>query len=421
VYVNLTLAALVTAAVAALVCFYTARRISQPLEEMRAGAEQFARGDFSHRLHVPRSRELAQLAETLNSMARQLDERIRTIERQKSRSQAILSSMVEGVVALDGEQNVLMVNPAACQFFGVSRDWAVGRPIQEVVRNAEMQELVNAVVTHGEPQEGEFSVDNGEARHLHAYATPLQDAADRKLGVLFVLNDVTDLRRLEKIRSDFVANVSHELKTPITSIKGFVETLQDGALEQEGQARRFLDIVARQAERLHAIIDDLLLLSRVEQEQDLQKEPVPGRSVLSEALAVCRPAAEERDIALTVDCPDDLLIPCNAPLLEQAVVNLLDNAIKYSEPGSEVQVSAGRTDSEAVIHVQDHGPGINADDLERLFERFYRVDKARSRKVGGTGLGLSIVKHITHVHGGRVSAESKLGKGSIFTITLPLS
>jgi two-component system phosphate regulon sensor histidine kinase PhoR len=216
-----------------------------------------------------------------------------------------------------------------------------------------------------------------------------------------------------------VANVSHELKTPITSIKGFVETLLDGALEDEDQARRFLDIVARQAERLHAIIDDLLLLSRVEQEQDLHKEPVPATSLLHEALTVCRPAAEEREIALTVDCPDDLLIPCNAPLLEQAIVNLVDNAIKYSEPGSQVQISAGRTDHEIVFHVQDEGPGITPEDLDRLFERFYRVDKARSRKVGGTGLGLSIVKHITQVHGGYVSAESKLGKGSIFTISLP--
>lgn len=419
VYFNLALGALVTAAVAALVCLYAARRISRPLDEMRSGAEQFARGEFAHRIHPPAFRELAQLADTLNSMAQQLDDRIRTITRQRSESDAILSSMAEGVIALDSQEHVLTVNRAAADFFEVDPDWARGRPIQEVVRNREMQELVTSVLHERRERDSEFSVESGETRHLHAYATPLQDTADREIGALVVLNDITHLRRLEKVRSDFVANVSHELKTPITAVKGFAEALLDGAVEDKEQARRFLDIIARQSERLHAIIEDLLLLSRVEQDHDLHKEPISMVRMLDEALDVCRPAAENRGVVLHVQCEPDLKVSCNSALVEQAVVNLVDNAIKYSESGGDVQVLAGTEDGTVFIKVQDHGCGISEEHLSRLFERFYRVDKARSRKMGGTGLGLSIVRHIANVHGGTVHAESKPGKGSIFTIELP--
>jgi two-component system phosphate regulon sensor histidine kinase PhoR len=237
-----------------------------------------------------------------------------------------------------------------------------------------------------------------------------------------VLDDVTRLRRLENLRRDFVANVSHELKTPITSIKGFIETLQDGALNNEGDARRFLEIMARQADRLNAIIEDLLHLSRVEEEaaqQDIELKEQPLRESLQAALHGCQHKAGARQIPLKLKCETGLCARINAPLLEQAVVNLLDNAIKYSAPGSPVEVEAGQEKDGIAIRVRDGGCGIAAEHLPRLFERFYRVDKARSRQMGGTGLGLAIVKHIAQAHGGRVAVTSRPGEGSVFSLHLP--
>ncbi|MFA5112568.1 MAG: ATP-binding protein, partial [Desulfobaccales bacterium] len=230
------------------------------------------------------------------------------------------------------------------------------------------------------------------------------------------------LRRLEQARRDFVANVSHELKTPITSIKGFVETLLDGAIQEPDNAVNFLNIIARHADRLNAIIDDLLSLSRIEQDSDRGKIALAVSQVsevLRKAVQVCRERAAAKDIAIDLTCPADLTAEINAPLLEQAVVNLIDNAVKYSPAARPVQVEARVEPGEVVILVKDQGPGIAPEHLARLFERFYRVDPGRSRKVGGTGLGLAIVKHIAQAHGGYVTLQSAPGKGSTFFIHLP--
>jgi two-component system phosphate regulon sensor histidine kinase PhoR len=239
---------------------------------------------------------------------------------------------------------------------------------------------------------------------------------------VIVLNDVTEVQRLENVRRDFVANVSHELKTPVASIKGFVETLLDGALNDRNDARRFLGIVARQADRLAAIIEDLLALSRIEQSETSGKLPLdqlPLSGILITASDDCRPRAVERSIRLEVECPPDLTVTVNGPLLEQAVINLVDNAIKYSEAGKAVWLSADNDATGPAIRVRDEGCGIAAEHLPRLFERFYRVDKARSRVLGGTGLGLSIVKHIVQAHAGTIVVESTPGVGTTFTIRLP--
>jgi two-component system phosphate regulon sensor histidine kinase PhoR len=237
-----------------------------------------------------------------------------------------------------------------------------------------------------------------------------------------VLHDVTRLKRLENIRRDFVANVSHELKTPVTSIKGFVETLLDGAMHNPADAGRFLNIIAAQTERLGAIIDDLLMLSRVEQGAEkaaIELCPAPIGPILEQAAAACQRKAAERRIELAVHCPAELSAAVNAPLLEQAVVNLVDNAVKYSPAGETIAIDAERSGEEIAIRVVDRGCGIPREHLSRVFERFYRVDKARSRELGGTGLGLSIVKHIAQVHGGRATVESVVGRGSTFTLWLP--
>src|SRR5499427_3263589 len=407
---------------AAALGLFTSRRISQPLQDMRRGAERFAAGDFYHRLTIPDTIELASLAITLNRMAAQLAEQIAVITQQRNEQEAILESMREGVLALDTQERVITVNRAAEALLGVVATQAKGHTIQEVVRNVALQRLLVAAVHSPEPTTADIVLRGAGERFLQATATALRDAQGRDMGVLVVLNDVTQLRRLENIRRDFVSNVSHELKTPITSIKGFVETLRDGAIEQREHAERFLGIIAPHAERLHAIIEDLLALSRLEQgdeSYDIPRSETSLLDVVQVAILDCAAKAEAQRVTVVPACAVALRATVNAPLLEQAIVNLLENAITYSNPDSCVWVSARQHDDMLVIDVRDQGVGIPHDHLDRIFERFYRVDKARSRERGGTGLGLAIVKHIAQVHGGQVSVTSTVGQGSTFTLRIP--
>lgn len=261
-----------------------------------------------------------------------------------------------------------------------------------------------------------------EERYCQVHGTLLNDEAGQPMGALVVLNDVTRLRQLENIRRDFIANVSHELKTPITSIQGFVETLRHGTIADPADAARFLDIVDRHAKRLDAILEDLLTLSRLESNgkpSRLALEEKPVMDILEDAVQTCAIKISNKQIAVKLTCPEGLSVQVNSLLLEQALINLLDNAVKYSDPSSEVSIEVTPSPEELAIAVRDHGIGIASEHLPRLFERFYRVDKGRSRSLGGTGLGLAIVKHIAQAHGGRVSVESTLGTGSVFTICLP--
>jgi two-component system phosphate regulon sensor histidine kinase PhoR len=418
---------LVVALLAAVVSLLVSRRISRPLEQLKRGAEQFARGDLAHKLPAGNALEIAALAETMNQMAAELDKRLRTVVRQRNEREAVLSSMVEGVLAVDSQQRLISLNQAAARLLGVKAELARGRSLQEAIRNPQLQNLVAEVFAKGGPSEGEIPLYGTEERYLHANGTILRDtdtagAEGPGVGALVVLHDVTELRRLDSIRRDFVANVSHELRTPVTSIKGFVETLLDGAMHDPDNAERFLRILASQSDRLNAIIEDLLTLSRIEEEsQKTEIMLAPGRikAVLQAAVAVCQPKIAEKAIQVELRCDESLQAGIDAPLLEQAVVNLIDNAVKYSPQRGIIHLQAARGEEEIVIRVQDHGCGIEGKHLPRLFERFYRVDKARSRTLGGTGLGLAIVKHIMQLHGGRATVESSLGAGSTFSLHLP--
>lgn len=421
-YADIALWGLVIALVAAAVSLAVSRHISRPLEEMRQGAERFASGELNHRLEVPDSLEIGSLAETLNAMAASLDQRIRTVLQQRNEQHAVLASMVEGVVAVDGEERLINLNEAACRMLGIEPTDGKGRNIQEVVRNTDLQRFVSRALGSAESIEGEVVLGDERDRFIHAQGTVLHGESGTRIGALVVLNDITHLRKLENIRREFVANVSHELKTPITSIKGSVETLLHGAIHDTENAGRFLDIIGRHADRLAAIIDDLLRLSRIEQESErdeitLEEASVCG--VLRNAVRYCLDLSETRGLKLDLQCTENLRARINAPLLERAVINLVDNAIKYSEQGKEVAVHAAATENGVAIRVSDQGRGIAAEHLPRLFERFYRVDKDRSRKLGGTGLGLAIAKHITQAHGGEITVESRPGAGSVFTILLP--
>ncbi len=409
---------------AALLSYGLARRISIPLREMKEGARRFAKGEFGTRLStVLDSEEIGALAEALNAMAAQLHDRIRTIENQRNEQEAVLASMVESVLAIDRDETIIGLNQASCDLLGLDRAHTTGRSIQEVVRNPDLIRLAKSALSGGDPVEGEIVLRRDGERHLQVHATGLQGPDGQRLGALLVLNDVTRMRRLETLRRDFVANVSHELRTPITSIKGFVETLRESPPASPEDAERFLAIINRQADRLQHIIDDLLSLSRLEQggpEDDLGRETVQVAEILLDAVNVCTARDAEDSVSVRIECPPDLRLTANPALIEQAVVNLVDNARKHSGTLEPVLVAASREADRVLISVRDAGRGIAPEHLPRVFERFYRVDRARSRKLGGTGLGLAIVKHIAQAHGGEATAASTVGQGATFTISLPV-
>jgi two-component system phosphate regulon sensor histidine kinase PhoR len=415
-------AAAVITGLAAGIAMAVSRRIARPLKEMAKGAERFARGDLSHKVVVPETEEEARLAETLNRMAAELDQKIRTVTRQKSELEAGLASMVEGVLAVDRAGRVLNLNRAACEMFGVAREQAVGRGVQELVRDAELNRLVDRILADRQPVEGEIVLRRDGERILQVRGTVLREAAGRDIGAMVVLNDVTRLHRLAQVRRDFVANVSHELKTPITSIQGFVETLREGAIRDPEKAEQFLDIIGRQVDRLSAIIEDLLVLARIERDGEagrIELQRADLATLLDETVEEYAERAAAAGVSVRVDCARPLWANVNPHLVAQAVGNLLDNAIKYSPSGEAVDLEARQDGTDVLIRVRDRGCGIAAEHLPRIFERFYCADKARSRNLGGTGLGLSIVKHIVQAHGGSVSVESTPGKGSTFTIRIP--
>jgi two-component system phosphate regulon sensor histidine kinase PhoR len=419
IYGRIALGGLAVAALAAVISFFISRRISRPLEAMRRGADRFAQGELDHRMEVFDYVEFESLAKAMNHMASRLDERIRTVIHQRNEQKAVLASMVEGVLAVDNEERIINLNKAAAEMIGVNPEEAMDRTLQEVIRNPALQEFVAHTRESEFPVEGDIELGEDRDRFVQTHGTVLRGADGKGIGVLVVLNDVTHLVKLENIRRDFVANVSHELKTPITSIKGFVETLLDGGMDNPVDARHFLNIVAKHADRLNAIIEDLLSLSRIEQgveRNEIALDVGPVREVLEAAVRICEEKGRAKEIGIHLECDDAIQAKINPRLLEQAVVNLLDNAIKYSESGSTILVKG---EEGVTITVADQGNGIPEEHLPRLFERFYRVDKARSRQEGGTGLGLAIVKHIVQSHKGRIEVESRLNEGTTFMIRLP--
>ncbi|RLB84895.1 MAG: PAS domain-containing sensor histidine kinase [Deltaproteobacteria bacterium] len=413
---------LLIAFVAAGISLYVSRRISRPIEKMKEGAEHFARGDLSHRLPETELQEIGSLADALNQMAVQLDDRIKMIINQRNELEAVLSSMEEGVIAFDKDERIISINQAAARIFEKTPKHMLNRSIQEVIRNSELQQFVNQALSSTDNLEGDITLYHEGERIIYLHSTSLRDSNEDQIGVLVVMNDVTQMRRLENIRRDFAANVSHEIKTPLTAIKGFVETLRHGSVKNPEEIKRFLSIIEKHVNRLTEILEDLISLSRIEQDDEkkaikLRKNSI--KNVLQTAIGNCREIADLKNITIDCVCEENLSAMIDPTLLEQAVANLLDNAINYSHEGSSVHVSSVQKQDSIIIRVQDHGTGISKEHLTRLFERFYRADKARSRDLGGTGLGLAIVKHITQAHGGYATVESTFGKGSTFSLHLP--
>ena len=429
---KILLGTVLIAMIAAMLSYFFSRRIATPLEKMRLGAELLANGESDQPILIDgsnTSKEIAELSNSLNNMAEQISSRLNTIIGQRNELEAVFSSMTDGVLAIATDHKVIRINRAAADFFQIDADAVQSVPFEGVIRNQQLQHFFNEALSKSDSSVQELTLtENGARITLRCKTHPLYDGENQRLGSLVVMNNKTRMNRLENIRQDFVANVSHELKTPITAIRGYVETLLDGTLENEpDEAKRFLQIIHRQGVRLDAIVDDLLTLARIEDTNEKNEMPMrrePIRPILETALQTCLVKAKQKQIQIDILCPDNLTAVVNRSMLEQAVINLLTNAVSYSPEQSQVQILARETENtnphnQLMISVEDQGPGIEKKHLQRIFERFYRCDKARSRKDGGTGLGLAIVKHISESHRGTVEVTSWPGKGSVFRIITP--
>ena len=396
-------------------------RTEDALRRVEEATARFAEGSFDELVEVPRRRRLRALTEGLNEMAIQLQGRVQALSQLSGEQDAILRSMNEGVVTVDSEGNIRRVNDAARTLLGISKAYVEGRAISEIIRHEEIRRFMQEASSSMVPTNGTVVLTQDPETILDVYGSPLFQDDGSSSGTLIVFRDMTRVHKLENVRRDFVANVSHELRTPITSIKGFTETLLEGAMHEPESLKRFLGIIAKHAERLHAIFNDLLTLSRLEagtSEEGIEVAYHKLAEVIREAADTCSAHASTKSISIESSVEDDIRVAVNASLMQQAFVNLIDNAIKYSDTGARIAISAERHGEYVRCMVADNGPGIEASHLPRLFERFYRVDQGRSRQMGGTGLGLAIVKHIAQVHGGRVDVQSVLGQGSKFSIYL---
>lgn len=416
---------LVALAVALGIGLFVARRVTQPVVEMQAVARAMSEGDFHARAPVRSPDEIGRLGRALNLMAQRLQERLEDLEYERAKVGAILDGMVEGVIGVDGHDQILLLNERARAMLGLGPGRGERKPFLEVVRNADLHALLREARRAGEEvvSRRELRLPGPRERRVQVHALPLRLGAE-EVGAVMVLHDVTELRRLELVRTEFVANVSHELRTPLTAIQGYLETLQAGALEDHQHARRFLEIVARHTERLVRLLNDLTDLSNIELGRvALRLEPVSLAEVVESVLTIIRPRAESGGVALATELPSDLpAVLADHDRLAQILINLVDNAVKFTPTGGRVTVVAQPEPGERIeIAVRDTGIGIPPDDLPRITERFYRVDKARSRELGGTGLGLAIVKHLVLAHGGELGIESEVERGTTMRFTLPVA
>ena len=424
-------ASLVLLVLGGAVSFYLSRSFSTRVERLKEFSRRVAAGDFHPLAREDFSDELADLALALNDTAAQLGQTIRTLTDERNRSATILRSMVEGVAVVDAKERIIFCNQAFREILGLEATSCEGRPLIEVLRQSDLLGVIREALDGREVVQSEVVVGTIRPRSFsmtaaplpaHASEGPLERAA-RAEGAVVALHDITELRWLERVRRDFVANVSHEFKTPLTAIQGFAETLLAGALEDRENNRRFLAIIRDHANRLARLTDDLLTLSRIEAGKlELELRPTSPVEIIEPCLETTGLKAKAKRIVLSVEFSDDFPpVRGDAGRLREVLQNLLDNAVQYTPAGGQIHVSLALRDHQAVFTVTDTGIGIPQAEQERVFERFYRVDAARSREAGGTGLGLSIAKHIVEAHGGRIWVESAVGQGSRFHFSVPLA
>ena len=425
---QLLLTSLTILVVCGIVSLIFSRAFAGRVGRLKDFSLRIAQGDFRALPSERPEDELADLGQSLNETASRMDATIRTLTEERNRSSAILRSMVEGVAVIDARERVVFCNRAFAEILNIDPADCENRPLIEVIRHRELLNTIHTALVDGTSARGELEFGTVFPRSFAVTATPVEtrtigSAAASSVGAVAVLHDISELRRLERVRQDFVANVSHEFKTPLTAIQGFAETLLGGALEDEKNNRRFLEIIRDQSIRLAQLTDDLLRLARIEAGKlELDFHPVQLSALLDSLADTYTMRADRKQLSLSIDCPPDVPdVQGDASLLREVLQNLLDNAMQYTPPGGSIGLSAEHRDDQAIFTVSDTGVGIPLAAQERIFERFYRVDAARSREVGGTGLGLSISKHIVEAHGGKIWVESDIGQGSRFHFSIPLA
>ncbi|CAH1226083.1 MULTISPECIES: two-component system histidine kinase PnpS [Paenibacillus] len=411
--------------VVALVSYRVARGLTSPIEHITKVAHRISKLDYDARVKVTRRDEIGQLGLAINGMADSLQTQLKTIRDNEALLQSVLANMTGGIIMIDAGQSIALVNREAERMLGIQAARVTGKPYTELKRHYELTHTIEESVELRERMSEEVSIYNPEQHLLRIDGVTMSENDGGYRGMLFLLQDVTAIRRLEKMRSEFVANVSHELKTPVAAVKGFAETLLSGGVQDKETERSFLQIIYDEGDRLNRLIGDILELSKIESKRaPLECSPVHVHSFLEMVLETLSKVAEKKQIRLQMIVPEELYIEADEDKMKQIFINLLSNGINYTPEGGRVKVQVTVENDgereEVVFAVSDTGIGIPKKDLPRIFERFYRVDKGRSRNSGGTGLGLSIVKHLVELHHGKLSVESELGMGSTFRVILPL-
>ena len=407
--------------VAAAVSYRIALGLTRPLEQITRVAKRIKSMDYQARVPLMKNDEIGELGVAINAMAESLQDQMQRIRQKEGQLESVLDNMINGIVMIDRSGRILLLNRMAEEVLGFSARELAGRHYAEAKQQYELAQIIQEGLERREHLHDEITFYFPEERLLEINLVPVFHSGDEFGGVLLVLQDVSAIRRLERMRSEFVANVSHELKTPIAAVKGFAETLLGGAVNDPDTAKSFLQIIYDESERLNRLIGDILELSKVESRRvPLQFSPVELSSFTEKTVELLATEASRKGILLDVSVEPGLYVEADEDRLRQIVMNLLSNGINYTPEGGRVSVKVDGDDDHIRIRISDTGIGIPKKDLPRIFERFYRVDKARSRSSGGTGLGLSIVKHLVELHKGTIAVDSKVGAGSVFTIELPV-
>ena len=418
----LLLAVVAAVGVSLLAALGLSRRIAEPLQGMRGLVAEMAAGDFSKRLDIKEPTEVVGLAQSFNSLADSLQQTLGELRREQARLRGILASVAEGIIAVDVQGRVTLVNPQAADLLKVDQAAVAGVTVQELPIPADVIELFSRCLSTNRLCGSEFRLENPR-RILAMEVAPVRTDTDEGWGAVAVVRDITAERQLEQMRRQFISDASHEIRTPLTSIGGFAAAIADGTAATPEERTRSAALIAKQVERLTRLVNELLDLSRIESGAvQLELAEVELPDLIADAVEAFSGQAQEKDVRLTVDLPSDLpAVSADADRIYQVLVNLLSNALRFNPPAGEVQITARTAGGCVRVEVKDSGPGIPADQLPRIWERFHRADPSRARENGGTGLGLAIVRSIVEAHGGMVSADSEVGSGSTFSFTLPVA
>jgi len=407
-----------------LLAFRFASTLTRPIKELISVSGEISQGHYLKRVNIKSDDELGELAETFNEMAEKLQNTIMDITDKNLKLDSIINSMTDAIIAVDSNYKIILINTIAYQLLSIDvNSNVIGMNILEVIRNNMVASALEQTLRTNTSTVNDITKIDESTKIFRVRTNPIKSLEGKtgNSGAVITIQDITNIKKLEQIRTEFVSNVTHELKTPLTSIRGFVETLKNGAIDNQEVAKNFLDIIDIEAERLNILINDILQLSEIETKQrDTNITTHNFEPLVMDVFSLLQSAADKKDIQLNHFIEKNLKITANRDRIKQMLINLVDNAIKYNKPAGKVIVKAFRAEGRIVISVKDTGIGIPSEHTDRIFERFYRVDKGRSRSMGGTGLGLSIVKHIVHLYNGDVRAESKVGKGTEFIIQLPV-